>query len=112
MFAWEERASIFCAKVVLGIRCIENALIFLLVRFLTVSSSLVVWHKETKLPKNFFYNPELKEKYNPDVDTINWDLHKNRLKKFGRSQYKGLTFFIDDQGRIFYLTEDRKRVYC
>ena len=69
-------------------------------------------NKETKLPKNFFYNPESKKKYHPDLDTINWDLHKNRLKKFGRSQYKGLTFFIDDQGRIFYLSEDRKRVYC
>ena len=66
-----------------------------------------------KLTKNFFYKPENKEvELNPDVNTLNWDLHKNRLKKFGRSQYKGLTFFIDDQGRIFYLSEDRKRVYC
>ena len=33
------------------------------------------------------------EEYNPDINTKNWDLHKNRLIKFGRSQYKGLTFF-------------------
>ena len=33
------------------------------------------------------------QEYNPDINTKNWDLHKIRLNKFGRSQYKGLTFF-------------------
>ena len=41
------------------------------------------------------YVPFLKEQeFNPDISTDNWDLHKVRLDKFKRSQYKGLTFFV------------------
>ncbi len=69
-------------------------------------------YKQTKLPENFFYKTQFKEKYNPDVDTINWDLHRNRLKKFGRSQYKGLTFFVSSDNRIYYLSEEGDKVYC
>ena len=37
-----------------------------------------------KLSKSFLYQPDnLKEELNPDIHTINWDLHKNRLKRFG-----------------------------
>ena len=42
------------------------------------------------------------QEYNPDINTKNWDLHKIRLNKFGRSQYKGLTFFISSEDRIYY----------
>ena len=52
------------------------------------------------------------QKYNPDIDTYNWDLHKIRLNKYGRSQYKGLTFFMCPQGRIYYLSEEGTKVYC
>ena len=48
----------------------------------------------------------------PDINTKNWDLHKIRLNKFGRSQYKGLTFFISSEGRIYYLSEKGTKVYC
>ena len=55
----------------------------------------------------------LKEKeFNPDISTDNWDLHKLRLKKFRRSQYKGLTFFVSSENRIYYLSEEDDRVYC
>ena len=50
--------------------------------------------------------------YNPDINTKNWDLHKIRLNKFGRSQYKGLTFFISSEDRIYYLSEKGKKIYC
>ena len=50
--------------------------------------------------------------YNPDVNTQNWDLHKNRLIKFGRSQYKGLTFFVSSEDRIYYLSKEGNKVYC
>ena len=50
--------------------------------------------------------------YNPDINTDNWDLHKNRLVKFGRSQYKGLTFFVGAEDRIYYLSEKGIKVYC
>ena len=49
---------------------------------------------------------------NPDINTKNWDLHKIRLNKFGRSQYKGLTFFISSENRIYYLSEKGSKVYC
>ena len=49
---------------------------------------------------------------NPDLTTDNWDLHKLRLKKFRRSQYKGLTFFMSSENRIYYLSEKGAKVYC
>ncbi len=49
---------------------------------------------------------------NPDISTDNWDLHKLRLEKFRRSQYKGLTFFISSENRIYYLSEKGSKVYC
>ena len=66
-----------------------------------------------KLFKNFQYKSETKtKKSNPDINTTDWDLHKNRLKKFGRSQYKGLTFFMNEKGTIYYLNENGIKVYC
>ena len=57
--------------------------------------------------------PTLKEQEcNPDISTENWDLHKLRLNKFGRSQYKGLTFFVSSTNRIYYLSEEGDKVYC
>ena len=59
------------------------------------------------------YIPFLKEKeFNPDISTDNWDLHKLRLDKFKRSQYKGLTFFVSSEYRIYYLSEEGDTVYC
>ena len=59
------------------------------------------------------YIPLLKEKeFNPDISTDNWDLHKFRLDKFKRSQYKGLTFFVSSENKIYYLSEEGDKVYC
>ena len=59
------------------------------------------------------YVPFLKEQeFNPDLSTDNWDLHRYRLNKFRRSQYKGLTFFISSENRIYYLSEEGDKVYC
>ena len=68
---------------------------------------------KNKLTKKFFYKPENKEvELNPDINTLNWDLHKLRLEKFRRSQYKGLTFFVSSENRIYYLSEEGHKVYC
>ena len=67
--------------------------------------------KKTKI--NAPHIPFLKEKeFNPDLSTDNWDLHKLRLEKFRRSQYKGLTFFVSSENRIYYLSEEGDKVYC
>ena len=59
------------------------------------------------------YATFLKEQeFNPDISTDNWDLHKLRLDKFKRSQYKGLTFFVSSENRIYYLSEEGDKVYC
>ena len=59
------------------------------------------------------YAPFLKEQeFNPDISTDNWDLHKLRLDKFKRSQYKGLTFFVSTENKIYYLSEEGGKVYC
>ena len=59
------------------------------------------------------YEPFLKEQeFNPDINTDNWDLHKLRLDKFRRSQYKGLTFFVSSENKIYYLSEEGNKVYC
>jgi len=66
--------------------------------------------KTTNIPT---YVPFLKEQeFNPDISTDNWDLHKLRLDKFKRSQYKGLTFFVSSENRIYYLSEEGNKVYC
>ena len=52
------------------------------------------------------------QELNPDISTENWDLHKLRLEKYRRSQYKGLTFFVSSENRIYYLSEEGDKVYC
>ena len=52
------------------------------------------------------------QELNPDISTDNWDLHKLRLEKFRRSQYKGLTFFVNSENKIYYLSEEGEKVYC
>ena len=67
--------------------------------------------KKTKISTNYIAFLK-KQEINPDISTDNWDLHKLRLNKFGRSQYKGLTFFINSENRIYYLSEEGDKVYC
>ena len=69
--------------------------------------------RSTKKLISFSHINNLKEKQNnPDINTDNWDLHKFRLEKFRRSQYKGLTFFVSSENRIYYLSEEGDKVYC
>ena len=66
-----------------------------------------------KIKINEPHIPFIKEQeFNPDVSTDDWDLHKLRLEKFRRSQYKGLTFFVSSENRIYYLSEEGDKVYC
>ena len=83
-------------------------LLFLLFFYLKRNKRLA---KKTTINPN--YAPFLKEQeFNPDISTDNWDLHKHRLDKYRRSQYKGLTFFISSENKIYYLSEKGDKVYC
>ncbi|OUL43551.1 cytochrome B [Prochlorococcus sp. HOT_208_60] len=93
-------------------------ILFLLIVFFVSLFLLFFYSKRNKrLAKKTTIVPNkvafLKEQeFNPDVSTDNWDLHKLRLAKFRRSQYKGLTFFISSDNRIYYLSEEGDKVYC
>ena len=83
----------------------------LLFLFLVYSKRIKRLSKKTKSSPT--YAPFLKEQeFNPDISTDNWDLHKLRLDKFKRSQYKGLTFFVSSENKIYYLSEEGDKVYC
>ena len=90
----------------------------LLILFLVLLFLLFFYLKRNKrLAKKTTISPPyvsfLKEQeFNPDISTDNWDLHKLRLDKFRRSQYKGLTFFVSAENRIYYLSEEGNKVYC
>ena len=93
-------------------------ILFLLIVFFVLLSLLFFYlkRKNPSAKKNKIsptYVPSLKEQeLNPDISTDNWDLHKLRLYKFKRSQYKGLTFFVSSENRIYYLSEEGDKVYC
>ena len=93
-------------------------ILFLLIVFFVLLFPLFFYTKRNKkLAKKTTsrtpYVPFLKEQeFNPDISTDNWDLHKLRLDKFRRSQYKGLTFFVSSENRIYYLSEEGDKVYC
>ena len=93
-------------------------ILFLLIIFFGLSFLLLIYSKRNiwlakKTTIYPTYVPFLEEEqFNPDISTDNWDLHKVRLDKFRRSQYKGLTFFISSENRIYYLSEEGDKVYC
>ena len=91
--------------------------ILLILFFVLILLLLFYSKRNNKSPKkttsSLTYVPFLKEQeFNPDISTDNWDLHKLRLDKFKRSQYKGLTFFVSSENRIYYLSEEGDKVYC
>ncbi len=93
-------------------------ILFLLIVFFVLLLLLFFYSKRKKslAQKNTIsptYVPFLKEQeFNPDLSTDNWDLHRYRLNKFKRSQYKGLTFFVSSENKIYYLSEKGDKVYC
>ena len=95
----------------------SNLFVFISFVFLILIFLLIFYKKPLNRPtKKFIFEnlipSEKEEEDNPDINTKNWDLHKIRLIKFGRSQYKGLTFFVSSEDRIYYLSKEGNKVYC
>ena len=86
--------------------------VFLIFIFLLLIYKKSINRSIKKISFGYLIPTEKEEEYNPDTNTKNWDLHKNRLIKFGRSQYKGLTFFVSSEDRIYYLSKEGNKVYC
>ena len=93
---------------------ILSILILLVVFFVLLFVFLKRNNKSAKITKvSSLSIPFIKElQSNPDISTDNWNLHKVRLEKFRRSQYKGLTFFVSPENRIYYLSEKGHKIYC
>ena len=91
-------------------------LLYILLFFIPIFLLLICRKKYNRSKKTrslTCLKPSLKSlEYNPDINTNDWDLHKNRLFKFGRSQYKGLTFFLSSEDRIYYLSDTGTKIYC
>jgi len=93
-------------------------ILILLIVFFVVFISIFFYSKRNKkLAKKTTISPPrlsflIEQEFNPDLNTDNWDLHKLRLERFRRSQYKGLTFFVSSENRIYYLSEEGDKVYC
>lgn len=92
------------------------ALFSILVIFVAIFIILIYKDKYNLSKKIKSFLPLLltsnEQENNPDINTKNWYLHKVRLFKFGRSQYKGLTFYVSSEDRIYYLSEEGTKVYC
>ncbi len=87
-------------------------IVFLVLLFLLFFYTKLKKRSVKKLISSPHINNLKEKRHNPDVNTNDWDLHKFRLEKFRRSQYKGLTFFVSSENRIYYLSEEGARVYC
>ena len=95
----------------------SNFFVVIIFIFLILILLFLLYKRPLNRPKKKisfgFLIPTVKEEeYDPDINTKNWDLHKNRLIKFGRSQYKGLTFFVSSENRIYYFSKEGNKVYC
>ena len=88
----------------------------ILVFFIAIILKLICKKKYSLSKKTKSFAPLIltpnEQENNPDINTKNWYLHKSRLFKFGRSQYKGLTFFVSSENRIYYISEKGTKVYC
>ena len=86
--------------------------IFLILILLFLLYKRPLNHSKKKISFGFLIPTVKEEEYDPDINTKNWDLHKKRLIKFGRSQYRGLTFFVSSENRIYYFSKEGNKVYC
>ncbi len=96
-----------------------NILLILPIIFFLVLLSLAFFYskRSNSLPKKTIIisssiTPLKEQEFNPDINTNDWDVHKLRLEKFKRSQYRGLTFFVSPENRIYYLSKEGNKVYC
>ena len=67
--------------------------------------------KKIKSFSTLILSPNEQENH-PDINTKNLYLNEYRLFKFVRSQYKVLTFYVNSEDRIFYLSEEGTIFYC
>ena len=65
-----------------------------------------------KNEKSRSHVPKKDRKQRPDLNINDWDSHRERLKKFGRSKYRGTMFYVGPKGGVYYMTYRGTKVYC
>ena len=90
--------------------------LFIIVLLILLSFTFFYSKRNKRLSKTKIISSSIfslkEQEFNPDTNTDNWELHKYRLDEFRRSQYKGLTFFVSSENRIYYLSDKGEKVYC
>ena len=49
---------------------------------------------------------------NPELNTNELNIHNDRLDKFNKSKFKGVTYYIGPRGGYYYYSVNGKKVYC
>jgi hypothetical protein len=48
----------------------------------------------------------------PELNTRNWEVHAERLNRFGHSKYRGLHYFRGPRGGLYYINRNGHKTYC
>ena len=83
-------------------------IVFLLI-FLLIRGSVNNRKSRSHVPK-----PDRKQRFlnDPDLNCKDWEVHRERLDTFGRSQYRGTMFYVGPKGGVYYITYRGTKVYC
>ena len=59
-------------------------------------------------------NAEARKKLlnNPVLNTRDWELHAERLQRFGNSKYCNLYYFYGPRGGLYYINRNGHKTYC
>ena len=49
---------------------------------------------------------------NQELNTNELNIHNDRLDKFNKSKFKGVTYYIGPRGGYYYYSANGKKVYC
>lgn len=47
-----------------------------------------------------------------NLNSNDWDFHRQRLNKFGRSKYKWQSYYLGPRGDYFYYSANGNKGYC
>ncbi len=69
-------------------------------------------HSSRKNEKSRSHVPKKDRKQRPDLNINDYDSHRERLKTFGKSKYRGTMFYVGPKGGVYYITYRGTKVYC
>ena len=75
---------------------------------------LVTSSRKNEKSRSHVPKPDRKQRFlnDPDLNCKDWEVHRERLDTFGRSQYRGTMFYVGPKGGVYYITYRGTKVYC